>query len=252
MRIRLTVEYDGTNYAGWQRQKNAVSVQEMLERSYYSACGETVSITGAGRTDAGVHALAQVAHFDTNSTIPAEKISFAMNMYLPEDIRARRSEEAAEGFHARFDAKGKTYRYTIHNGIHAPALQRHTAAHVRGRLDVAAMRKAARYIIGTHDFACFCASGSEVKSTVRTVHSLGITEQFPLIHMDITGSGFLYHMARIITGTLIDTGHGKLSPKDMREIIDGRDRNKAGATAPAQGLTLIAVYYTPNLTQTRV
>lgn len=245
MRVKLTIEYDGTNYAGWQRQKNAVSVQEMLERAALACCGESLSITGAGRTDAGVHARAQVAHFDKSCAIPPEKICYALNMHLPADIRVNQSEPVSADFHARFCATGKAYRYTIHNGSHAPALNRFTAAHVRGRLDADAMRQAASAIVGTHDFAAFCASGCEVKSTVRTVYSLVVTEQPPLIHIDITGSGFLYHMVRIIAGTLIEIGLGKRAPDCMQQILAGRDRNAASATAAAKGLTLIAVYYTP-------
>lgn len=245
MRVKLTVEYDGTGYAGWQRQKNGLSVQEMLERAFLKASGETVSITGSGRTDAGVHALAQVAHLDTGCTIPPDKISFAMNMHLPPDIRVQHSEEAAAEFHARFSAKGKTYRYTICNSIHALAILRHTATHVRGSLDIAAMQEAASFIVGTHDFASFCASGSEVKGTVRTIYSVDITQNPPLIHIDICGSGFLYHMVRIIAGTLIETGLGKRQPESMAQIVAACDRSKAGVTASAKGLLLVAVHYAP-------
>lgn len=245
MRVKLTVEYDGTGYAGWQRQTNGMSVQEMLERAFLKASGEAASITGAGRTDAGVHALAQVAHLDTDCTIPPDKISFAMNMHLPPDIRVQSSEAVAADFHARFCATGKTYRYTICNSIHAPAILRHTAAHVRGSLDIEAMQKAAAYIVGTHDFLSFCASGSEVEGTVRTVYSVDITGQPPLIHMDICGSGFLYHMVRIIAGTLIETGLGKRQPESMAQTIAACDRSMAGVTAPAKGLLMAAVHYTP-------
>lgn len=252
MRVKLTIEYDGTNYAGWQRQKNAVSVQEMIERAFFSAAGETVCIYGAGRTDAGVHARAQVAHFDTNSKIPADKISFALNMHLPPDIRVLNSQETAEDFHARYCALGKTYRYTIHNGVHAPAILRYTAAHVRGRLDIEAMQKAAEAVKGTHNFAAFCAGGSEVASTVRTVTRLDVIEHSPLIHIDITGSGFLYHMVRIIAGTLIEVGQKKRFPECMAKIIAGRDRNAAGITAPAKGLMLMEVHYNTITDENRV
>ncbi len=243
MRVKLIVEYDGTNYAGWQRQKNGLSVQEVLEKAFEAASGERAAIHGAGRTDAGVHALAQVAHLETNCTIPADKISFAMNMHLPPDIRVKQSEQADMNFHARFCAKGKSYRYTIANTVHAPAIGRFTAAHVRGVLDLEAMRKAAAYIIGTHDFACFCASGSEVKDTVRTIYNISITEEEPLIHIDVRGSGFLYHMVRIIAGTLIEIGLKKRLPESMADIIASCDRNMAGVTAPAKGLMLVAVEY---------
>ena len=246
MRVKLTVEYDGTKYAGWQRQKNAVSVQETLERAFFAATGEKVCVHGAGRTDAGVHARAQVAHLDTNCSIPAGRISFALNMHLPADIRVLNSQETAQDFHSRYCAKAKTYRYTIHNDFHAPAIMRHTAAHVRGDLDIGAMRKAAQAVIGTHDFAAFCAAGSGIESTVRTVHDIDIYQRRPLIYIDITGSGFLYRMVRIIAGTLIEIGLKKRPPECMAGIIAGRDRNAAGITAAAKGLTLMNVSYRPD------
>ncbi len=241
MRIKLTVEYDGTNYAGWQRQLGVLTVQEALERAFEQAAGERVAVCGAGRTDAGVHAEAQVAHLDTHCTIPPEKISYAMNMHLPPDIRVRRSERAADDFHARFCAKGKTYRYTVYNATHAPAICRLASAHVRGALDMAAICDAAVLLRGTHDFAPFSASGSEVKDTVRTVYDVSVAAAAPFVYIDVTGSGFLYHMVRIIAGTLIEVGLGKRRPGSVEEILKGRD--KAGATAPAKGLTLKAVYY---------
>lgn len=237
------MEYEGTNYAGWQRQTNGISVQEVLENAFEAASGENVRIHGAGRTDAGVHAMAQVAHLDTQCSIPPEKICYALNMQLPPDICVKSSQQVDERFHARFCAKGKHYRYTIHNAAHASAVYRHTAAHVRGALDVAAMREAAAYILGTHDFACFCASGSEVKDTTRTVFGLGISQEEPFIRMDITGSGFLYHMVRIIAGTLIEIGQKKRLPVSMKQIIESKDRGRAGVTAPAKGLMLMSVYY---------
>jgi len=243
MRIRLTVEYEGTNYVGWQRQLNGLSVQQALEEAFEKASGERVCITGAGRTDAGVHALAQVAHLDTHCTIPPEKISYAMNTYLPPDIRVKSSELADESFHARFSATGKTYRYTIYRDIHPSAIYRNLSWHIRSDLDVAAMREAAQYLIGEHDFAAFCAAGSEVKDTVRTIHAITITEAEPFLHIDVTGSGFLYNMVRIIAGTLADVGLGRIPPERVKEILDGRDRNAASATAPAQGLTMVEVYY---------
>ncbi len=245
MRVKLIVEYDGTNYAGWQRQLNGLSVQEVLERAFAAASGESVRIHGAGRTDAGVHAMAQTAHLNTQCTIPPEKICYALNMHLPPDIRVKSSEQVHDNFHARFDAKGKHYRYTIDNAAHASAVYRHTTAHVRSSLDVAAMREAAAYILGTHDFATFCASGSEVKDTVRTVYSLDITEEKPFIHIDIKGSGFLYHMVRIVAGTLIEIGQKKRTTASMRDIIESKDRERAGVTAPAKGLMLVSVYYEP-------
>lgn len=237
------MEYDGTNYAGWQRQTNGLSVQEVLERAFEAASGENVRVHGAGRTDAGVHAMAQVAHVDTQCSIPPEKICYALNMQLPPDIRVKSSEQVNDSFHARFDAKGKHYRYSIVNADHAPAIYRHTAAFVRGSLEVAAMSEAAAYILGTKDYASFCASGSEVKDTVRTVYSLEITQEEPFIHIDIKGSGFLYHMVRIIAGTLIEIGQLKRTPVSMKDIIESKNRERSGVTAPAKGLMLMRVYY---------
>ena len=245
MRIRLTVEYDGTAYVGWQRQKNGLSVQQALEEAFEKASGERAAITGAGRTDAGVHALAQVAHLDTACTIPPEKISYAMNTFLPPDIRVKRSERADDRFHARFDARGKTYRYTIYNAPHPSAIYRNLSCHISNELDIEAMRTAAAHLVGEHDFAAFCAAGSEVKNTVRIIHSLTITGAEPFIHIDVTGSGFLYHMVRIIAGTLIDVGLRRIPPERVQEILDGKDRNAASPTAPAQGLTMVSVYYEP-------
>jgi tRNA pseudouridine38-40 synthase len=245
MRIKLVIEYDGTNYAGWQRQKNGLSVQEVLECAFEKASGEKVRIHGAGRTDAGVHAQAQVAHFDTQCSIPACKISYAMNMLLPRDIRVKNSAEVDDHFHARFSAKGKSYCYSYYNAPHPSALLRDTTTHIRGPVDIRAMKIAAGYIRGTHDFACFCSSGSEVRDTVRTIYCLAVSSREPLICIDVTGSGFLYNMVRIIAGTLIDVGRGKISPEYVRAVIDGRDRAMAGATAPARGLVLKEVHYTP-------
>jgi len=243
MRIKLIVEYEGTNYAGWQRQKNGLSVQQALEEAFEKASGQRASITGAGRTDAGVHALAQVAHFDTDCTIPPEKISYAMNTHLPPDIRVKRSELAGDRFHARFSAAGKTYRYTIYQAPHPSAIYRNLSWHIRSDLNVSAMRAAAEHLTGEHDFAAFCAAGSEVKGTVRTIHALTITEAEPFLYIDVTGNGFLYNMVRIIAGTFVDVGLGRIPPERVKEILDGKDRNAGSPTAPAQGLTMVEVYY---------
>lgn len=243
MRIRLIVEYEGTNYVGWQRQLNGLSVQQALEEAFEKASGEHVCITGAGRTDAGVHALAQVAQLDTHCTIPPEKISYAMNTFLPMDIRVKSSELADSDFHARFCAKGKTYRYTIYQATHPSAIYRNLSWHIRSELDAAAMREAAQYLFGEHDFAAFCAAGSEVKDTVRTIHAITITKAEPFLYIEVTGNGFLYNMVRIIVGTLADAGLGRIPPERVKEILEGRDRNAASPTAPAHGLTMVRVFY---------
>ena len=242
-RIHLIVEYDGTNYAGWQRQSNAMTVQEKLEIAIRKLTGETVNVSGASRTDAGVHALGQSAHFDTESRIPADKFSFALNTMLPPDIRVTRSEEADSEFHSRFSGKGKRYRYLIHAAPHASALGRLTRAHVIYPLDVEKMRAEASDLVGTHDFAAFAASGSVVKDTVRTIWRAEIAQNGPEIELTVEGSGFLYNMVRIIAGTLIGVGSGKLEPGAFKRAIASGSRLDLGITAPAQGLTLMEVFY---------
>jgi tRNA pseudouridine38-40 synthase len=243
MRIKLIVEYDGTNYVGWQRQKNGTSVQQMLEDAFFAAANERVSIIGAGRTDAGVHALSQTAHLDTNTTIPPQKISYAMNAHLPSDIRVKESSAVDDCFHARYGAKAKTYVYTYYNAPHASAIYRSFSAHVSGEIDIKAMSEAAKHVVGTHDFLSFCASGSEVDTSVRIVYKLQVTSEPPFIRIEITGSGFLYNMVRIIAATLMDVGKGRLHAGDLKAIITGKDRSLASATAPARGLMMKQVYY---------
>lgn len=241
--IKLTIEYDGTNYHGWQMQDNAVTVQGVLLKAIYKLTGEDVNLIGCSRTDAGVHALAQVANFKTNSSIPPERFSYALNRLLPEDIVIKSSEEAGADFHARFCAKNKTYKYLIYNSTFPSALLRNRAYHVSHPLDVEAMRKAGGHFLGRHDFSAFKAAGSDVESFERTVKELSIHKNENLIEILISGDGFLYNMVRIIAGTLIEVGTGKLSPEDVPSIILSGDRKKAGRTAPAHGLYLVGVEY---------
>ena len=245
-RIHLIVEYDGTAYAGWQRQANAMTVQEKLERAILKLTGEKLCVSGASRTDAGVHALGQSAHFDTESRIPADKFSFALNTLLPPDIRVTRSEEVPLEFHARFSTKGKRYRYLFHAAPHAGALTRNTHAHVIYPLDAERMQAEAQDLVGTHDFAAFAASGSVVKDTVRTIYRAEVTSEGSEIRLIVEGSGFLYNMVRIIAGTLIGVGSGKLEPGAFRRAIASGDRLDLGITAPAHGLTLMEVFYDPD------
>ena len=245
-RIHLIVEYDGTAYAGWQRQANAMTVQEKLERAILKLTGEKLCVSGASRTDAGVHALGQSAHFDTESRIPADKFSFALNTMLPPDIRVTRSEEVSPEFHARFSTRGKRYRYLFHAAPHAGALTRNTHAHVIYPLDVEKMQAEAQDLVGTHDFAAFAASGSVVKDTVRTIYRAEVTSLGNEIRLIVEGSGFLYNMVRIIAGTLIGVGSGKLEPGAFRRAIASGDRLDLGITAPAHGLTLMEVFYDPD------
>ena len=242
-RIRMIVEYDGTNYAGWQRQSNALAVQQVVEEALTRLTRLPVTVTGASRTDAGVHALGQTVHFDTPSRIPADKFAYALNTLLPPDVRIRRSEAAPEGFHARFSAKGKRYRYLIYESPHAGALNRNTHAHVIYRLDDGLMRAEAEALLGTHDFAAFAASGSVVKDTVRAIHTVRLERRGEELELTVEGNGFLYNMVRIIAGTLISVGAGKLAPGAFRRAIETGDRLALGVTAPAHGLTLMEVFY---------
>ena len=245
-RIALTVAYDGTAYAGWQRQINATAVQQVLEEALEALTGASTAVTGASRTDAGVHALGQVAHFDTLSRIPAEKFAFALNTRLPRDIRVVESKAVAPDFHARFGASGKRYRYQIHNQPHAPALERHYRWHVPLPLDLIRMRREAQTVLGTHDFAAFAASGSCAKDTVRTVTAITIGQEGELVTLFVEGNGFLYNMVRILAGTLTDIGCGKCAEGAIAKALANTDRLALGQTAPAHGLTLMRVWYPEN------
>lgn len=242
--IKLTIEYEGTNYHGWQVQKNAVTVQECVEKALSRLLEDKTGVVGCSRTDVGVHAYGQVAHFFTEAAIPGEKFSYALNNLLPADIVVQKSEEMPENFHARYSSKGKRYRYLICNSPHQSALMRNRACHVRPELDFEQMRKAAVHFTGEHDFAAFQATGGQVRSTVREIYSTAVKRrEDSLIELEVTGNGFLYNMVRIIAGTLIYVGMGKLAESDIPGIISGLDRTRAGKTAPAQGLYLMEIYY---------
>ena len=242
-RVRLTIEYDGGGYSGWQRQDNAMTVQEKVEGALTKLLGVPTPVTGASRTDAGVHALGQVAHFDTSSRIPAEKFAFALNTMLPPDIRVRSSAEADGAFHARFDARGKIYRYQIFASPHHSALLRRTHAHCIYPLNTALMDAEAGDLTGTHDFRAFAASGSVAKDTVRTVMAARVVRRGDEVTFLILGTGFLYNMVRIAAGTLMQTGSGKLPPGAFRRALSDGDRLTLGVTAPPEGLTLMRVFY---------
>ena len=242
-RIRLTVEYDGTNYSGWQRQENAISVQQRLEEALFRLLRAETRVTGASRTDAGVHALGQVVHFDTSSRIPPEKYAFALNTMLPDDIRVRASMAAADDFHARFHAKGKIYRYMMLSSPHASALRRNSHAHVIYPLDAALMDREAQRVVGTHDFKAFAASGSVAKDTVRTIYACRVARSGDEVTLLVHGSGFLYNMVRILAGTLIQVGASKLGPGAIERALEGKSRLSLGITAPPHGLTLMRVFY---------
>ncbi len=246
-RIRLRVEYDGTRYAGWQMQKGVPSVQEELEKALRKLFGgQRVIVHGASRTDAGVHAAGQVAHFDCVNRIPAEKVAFALNTMLPDDVRIRASAEAAPEFHARFGAIGKIYRYNIWNSRHASALHRLTHAHIPVPLDVPRMRAEMQAMAGTHDFRAFEASGGRMTAlerTERTMHRVALLQDGARISLLIHGNAFLYNMVRIFAGTLIDVGRGLTAPGAIAEALETGNRLRLGITAPAQGLVLLKVFY---------
>jgi tRNA pseudouridine38-40 synthase len=243
--IKLTLEYDGTNYHGWQSQAGTgrPTIQETLEQAIGKLTGERCAVVSSGRTDAGVHALGHVANVSTSSRIPAENFAGALNRHLPADIRVVRSEEVPADFHARFSATGKTYRYTILNRPAPSALLRDRAWHVEQTLNVSAMRKAAAVLAGKHDFSSFRSSGCGASSPVRRLRSLTVQRRGDLVEITLTADAFLMHMARNIAGTLAEAGLGRFSPDDVKRILRSRDRKTAGRTAPAAGLCLLAVEY---------
>ena len=242
-RIKMTVAYDGTGYCGWQLQPNGVTIEEILNGTLSELLKEPVCVIGASRTDSGVHALGNVAVFDTESRIPGEKLCYAVNQKLPEDIRVLESEEVPLDWHPRKQNSVKTYEYKILNRRFPDPLQRFYTHFMYMPLDEQKMKEAAEYIVGEHDFASFCSAGSQVESTVRTVYSLSVNKRDDVISIRITGNGFLYNMVRIIVGTLIKVGLGVYPPEHVKEIIEAKDRYVAGPKAPACGLTLVGIEY---------
>lgn len=242
-RVKLIVAYDGTNYSGWQIQPNGVTIEEMLNTHLSDLCGETVKVTGASRTDAGVHALGNVAVFDTNARMPAEKISYALNTRLPADIRIQESCEVAADFHPRFCRTVKTYEYRILNRRFPDPTQRLYSLFCYYPLHVESMRQAAEFLVGEHDFKSFCTHKPEIENTVRTIYSAKVEKEGDLIRFRICGNGFLYNMVRIIAGTLIRVGSGHYKPEYMEELLRAGNRQAAGETAPPQGLTLLKIEY---------
>lgn len=270
MRYRAVISYFGERYVGWQRQLNGLSVQEVLENALEKVFGVPTQATASGRTDAGVHAEGQVVHFDADTSIPVDKIPFAVNTELPNDVSMLYCEETYLNFNARFSAKRKTYRYSLYLSKHPHPMLEPTHEHIVQPLDLAAIKEAAKIIEGEHDFKCFEASGSAVKSTVRTVYNISVdarpidrvqtlqsdeetgnltasfdeTKAFDCeITISVTGNGFLYNMVRIIAGTLVYVGLHKLTPEDVRYIIETGDRKRAGKTLSAKGLCLMKVVY---------
>ncbi|CDD36175.1 tRNA pseudouridine synthase A 2 [Roseburia sp. CAG:309] len=243
MRVRLVVAYDGTNYHGWQIQNNAISVEEVLQEALRELLREPVELIGASRTDAGVHAQGNVAVFDTDTRIPAEKIAIAVNQRLPEDIRVMKSEQVEDTFHPRYAVSEKTYEYRISNVPIQLPTERLYSYFVYLPLDIEKMQKAAQLFIGEHDFAGFCSAKSQVQTTVRTIYRCEVEKMGHQICIRVTGSGFLYNMVRIIAGTLIEVGLGRRKISTAEEAITKADRALAGPTAPPEGLTLIKIDY---------
>ena len=241
MNIKITVEYIGTRYAGWQKQSGVKTVQSEIEAAIEKITNEKVELNGSGRTDAGVHAYGQVANFHSDTRIPASKIKYALNQHLPKDICIIDSEEVDEEFHARFTAKAKTYLYRIQTGEVKRVFEQDRAYYVKRNLNIVKMQSAAQSLIGEHDFSSFKTEGSSAKNFVRIIYAIEIMQQDDMIEIEVTGNGFLYNMVRIIVGTLVEIGKGK--DYDIPAILEAKNRVQAGPTAPAHGLYLKSLKY---------
>lgn len=242
-RILLVIAYDGTNYCGWQVQPNGTSIQSVVQEAIEDLVGEKIMLTGASRTDSGVHALGQVAVFDTHMTIPQERFAMALNQRLPADIVIQDSVAVPLDFHPRYRKTSKTYEYRILNRRKALPCQRLYSYFVPQRLDLDKMRQAAAYICGTHDFKNFASTKTSVKDTVRTVYSMELIQEGDMLTLRIIGDGFLYNMVRIIAGALLKVGFGQKPPQYIREVLESEERIIPGPTAPAHGLTLVEIRY---------
>ena len=241
--IKIIIEYDGKDFNGWQKQPNKLNIQGEIERAIEEVTGEKVDLIASGRTDAGVHALGQVANFKIEKDIPIEKIPYALNSKLKKSIRIKDAKEVDEKFHSRYTCKRKTYKYVINNSVQGTAIYRNLQYHFPEKLDDVKMNEAAKYLIGEHDFKSFKASGTSSKSSIRTIYNASVKREEEIVTIELTGNGFLYNMVRIIAGTLIDVGTGKINAKDVKEILDAKNRLKAGKTLPPNGLYLVNVEY---------
>lgn len=241
--IKIIIEYDGKSFNGWQKQPDKLNIQGEIEKAIEEITGEKVDLIGSGRTDAGVHSLGQTANFKTNSKIETEKFARAINSKLKKSIVIKSAEEVDERFHSRYSVKSKTYRYIINNSENGTAIYRGLEYHVPMKLDYEKMNEAIKYFKGEHDFKAFKASGTSSKSSVRTILDGEVRKEGERIIIEITGTGFLYNMVRIISGTLLDVGLGKIKPEEITNIIESQDRTKAGKTLPAHGLYLLKVEY---------
>ena len=242
--IKLTIEYDGKEFNGWQKQPKQLNIQGTIEKAIQQITGEEVELMASGRTDSGVHALGQVANFKTNSNIPIEKIPIAINSNLKKSILIKSAEEVDERFHSRLTCKRKTYRYVINNSKYGTAIYRNLETHIPVKLNVEKMKEAIKYFEGEHDFKAFKSSGTSSKSSIRTIYKAEIIKkENDRIWIELTGNGFLYNMVRIIVGTLVDVGLGKIDPEAIPSIIKSKKRENAGKTLPPQGLYLVKVDY---------
>ena len=241
--IKLIIEYDGKGFNGWQKQPDRLNIQGEIEKAIEEITGEKVDLTASGRTDAGVHSLGQTANFKTDSKIPTEKFAKAINSRLKKSIVIKSAEEVDEKFHSRYSVKSKTYRYIINNSENGTAIYRGLEYHVPMKLDYEKMNEAIKYFIGEHDFKAFKASGTSSKSSVRKILDGSVRKEGERVIIEVTGTGFLYNMVRIISGTLLDVGLGKIKPEDIPSIIESKDRTKAGKTLPAHGLYLLQGNY---------
>ena len=241
--IKIIIEYDGKDWSGWQKQPNKLNIQGEIERAIEEITGEKVQLIASGRTDAGVHALAQVANFKIEKDIPVEKIPYALNSKLKKSIRIKSAEEVDEKFHSRYTCKRKTYKYIINNSLQGTAIYRNLQYHFPEKLDEEKMNEGIKYLIGEHDFKSFKASGTSSKSSVRIIYDANVKREGEIVTIELTGNGFLYNMVRIIAGTLVDVGIGKIKPEDVKTILEAKDRLKAGKTLPPTGLYLVDVKY---------
>ena len=241
--IKLIIEYDGKGFNGWQKQPDKLNIQGEIERAIEQITGETVDLIASGRTDAGVHSLGQTANFKTDSNIPIEKFAKAINSQLKNSIVIKSAEEVDENFHSRYSVKSKTYRYIINNSENGTAIYRNLEYHFPIKLDYEKMDEAAKFLIGEHDFKAFKASGTSSKSSVRKIIDASVKKENERIIIEVTGTGFLYNMVRIISGTLLEVGEGKIKPSEITKIIESKDRKNAGKTLPAHGLYLLKVEY---------
>lgn len=241
--IRIIVEYDGKDFDGWQKQPNKLNIQGEIERAIEAVTEQKVNLIGSGRTDAGVHSFGQTANFTLEKPFDIDKMAIALNSQLKKSIRIKEAKVVSDKFHSRYNCKEKTYQYVINNSRQGTAIYRNLQYHYPIELDAKKMKEAVKYFIGEHDFSGFKSSGTSNKSSVRSIYKADVKRKDDLITITLTGNGFLYNMVRIIAGTLLEVGQGKIKPEDITDIIESKDRTRAGKTLPPQGLYLVNVKY---------